>query len=204
MPSPSVSATLGSPHLQCLVRANITVVTSPPNSNTGGSRLIFFVSFTFFIFHLLLSSVHPTGFSFCSLQCVRSISDITDQRFCIYRGSHSSSWPWLFYMAYLHITYLHGNVDKLQYNLSLNESLFFNHRLKNTFLYFYSLYTSRNWCRLADVNNNIQQSNTRYTKTITLISQAKCQYSHLLLPVTLQTSQIRIQLEFYLKLVNQD
>ena len=33
-----------------LVRANLTRVTSPPNSNTGGSRLIFSVLYSYFIF----------------------------------------------------------------------------------------------------------------------------------------------------------
>jgi len=38
-----------------LVRANITRVTSPPNSTTGGSRFIFSVPFSYFLFIFYLS-----------------------------------------------------------------------------------------------------------------------------------------------------
>ena len=44
-----------------LVRANLTRVTSPPNPTTGGSRLI--CTLLLFIFDLLPSPVHHTGFS---------------------------------------------------------------------------------------------------------------------------------------------
>ena len=36
------------------MRANLTRVTSPPNSNTGGSRLIFYVPFSYFLFIVYL------------------------------------------------------------------------------------------------------------------------------------------------------
>ena len=62
-----------------LVRANLTRVTSPPNSNTGGSRLIFSVLYSYFIFIFYLPR--------CTLPDFPSVSSLASLPFlsCCHR-----------------------------------------------------------------------------------------------------------------------
>ena len=69
-------------NMSTVLRANLTRVTSPPNSTPRRFPSYFLCTLLLFHFHLLPSPVHPTGFSFHIFPCVLAIFvlDVIEQQ----------------------------------------------------------------------------------------------------------------------------